>query len=125
MTQPSNLEIVKQIEQDLKEGNLSAILEFLAEDVVWIVPGSTDYPFKGEYHGRNKLKEVFELAGKIIDMKESEATDYISLDDKNQVLVFGNERGSLKPGGNAFKHNWVEVFTLRDGKVVRLHSYID
>ncbi|HSF30605.1 MAG TPA: hypothetical protein VLK82_09070 [Candidatus Tectomicrobia bacterium] len=43
----------------------------------------------------------------------------------DKVLVFGYERALAKPTDRSFESDWVMVFTLRTGQVVRFRAYHD
>ena len=43
----------------------------------------------------------------------------------DRVTVEGKNRGTVKSTGRAYEHDWVMVFTLREGKIKRLLHYYD
>lgn len=43
----------------------------------------------------------------------------------NRVVVEGRNRGTARTTGRTYEHDWVLIFTLDDGKVVRFRHYYD
>ena len=52
-----------------------------------------------------------------------EPREFIAQGD--QVVVIGSERARVKATGRVVDTDWVMVFTIRDGKVVRFRDYYD
>jgi hypothetical protein len=43
----------------------------------------------------------------------------------DRVVVEGRNRGSVRSTGCTYEHDWVMVFTVRGGKIVRHRHYYD
>ena len=43
----------------------------------------------------------------------------------NQALVIGEERLMVKSTGKELKNAWVQIFTVKDGRVVSFESFND
>jgi ketosteroid isomerase-like protein len=41
------------------------------------------------------------------------------------VVVEGRNKGTVLATGETYDHEWVMVFTIRDGKVVRFRDFYD
>jgi uncharacterized protein len=57
------------------------------------------------------------------DLLVFEPREFISAGDK--VTVLGWERSQGRPGGKVFESEWVHLFTIRDGRVVRFWGMYD
>ena len=120
MEAPDNVEIVKQFQKVFQSGNLNALKELVAEDVVWEVSGTEDYPFAGRYHGFERLIQLFKLFSEVVaDFEEYELEEYLPHDDK--VIVFGRERIRWF-GGNIFETRLIQVFTLHERKIIKFRE---
>lgn len=124
MNEPDNLKIIKRIQCYLAEQNINALLELVAEDAVWIIPGPEAYPPMGKYCSRDQIRALYDVLPCMIEFGEHVPTDYIPYGDK--VVVLGYETGYYKPSKRSFQSNWVEVFTLNEqGLIVKFHKYLD
>jgi ketosteroid isomerase-like protein len=47
----------------------------------------------------------------------------MAFDDK--VLALGNERVAVRATGKIFETEWAHLFTMQDGKIVKLREYYD
>jgi uncharacterized protein len=58
-----------------------------------------------------------------LETQQFEPRQFIAQDDT--VVVLGHERHRVKSTGRSYEGEWVQVFTLRDGKVVKYREYFD
>lgn len=120
MDNQDNVTIVKQVEECFKKGDFDKIREWLAEDVIWEVYGSSDYPLAGRYCGLNRLSQLFELFGKVVaEFKRYEIEEFIS--EGNKVVVLGHTAVRWF-SGHDFETKWVQVFTIECGKVIEFRE---
>jgi ketosteroid isomerase-like protein len=94
-------------------GDMAAIAELFADDIVWHSPGNS--PLSGDYKGRDSVLALF---GKIAELSggtlKVEVHDILANDEHGVVLT----RGTAQRGGKSLDDNGVQVFHLRDGKAV-------
>jgi ketosteroid isomerase-like protein len=118
MTQ-SGEDRVRQANAAFGSGDLSALQsQFLAEDVVWHVPGRG--PLAGDYQG---IAEVIALFSKISEL--SGGTARFTLRD---VLANGNHMISLatitaERVGKRYQDELVHVMQVHDGKATEVWTY--
>lgn len=117
-----NLRIIKQLEKDIQEGNLEAFLDKLVENVVWIVPGPSLYPFAGRYCGHEQIKKLFAMAAEV-QTEQIDPKDFIAQD--NKVVVQASSTVCFKASRRTVELESVHLFTLRDGKVVEFRGYLN
>lgn len=43
----------------------------------------------------------------------------------DRVVTEGRNRNTARATGRAYEHEWVMVFTIRDGKIARFRHYYD
>ena len=124
MLENNNLEIVRKIETDFENGQFEeAADEYMANDVTWVIAGSSDYPFAGCYQGLEKVRKVIKMFGGVAAVDEYVPAEYIAQGDK--VVSLGFERGHFIASGRTYEVNWAHVFTLYEGKVIKFHEYLD
>lgn len=124
MKEQENIKIVQQMCAAFEQGNVPFLLDCLAEDVEWIVVGSSEYiPLAGTYHGRDRVSQIFSTVGGALKLQQFQAQEFIAQDD--QVVVLGHAMGHVKPTNQALEYDWVHIYTLRDGKTIRFREYLD
>ncbi len=90
----------------------------LAEDIEWLVPG---YPVaKERYVGRNAVFGEF-FPGLTSQFAEWGADTERMIDGGDDVTVIGRYRGKTM-AGTAFEIPFIHVWTVKDGRVVRVVS---
>jgi ketosteroid isomerase-like protein len=124
MDEQTNLQLVQQLCAAFGQGNSDTILHALADDITWHQPGPTDVlPWAGTRHGRAQVAQFFSAVGETLEWLQFEPQEFLAQGDK--VLAFGYERALAKPTNRSFESDWVMVFTLRAGQVVRFRAYHD
>ncbi len=95
------------------KGDMAAIAELFADDIVWHVPGNNQ--LAGDYRGRDSVLAFF---GKIAELTggtlKLEVHDILANDEHGVALT----RGSAQRGGKSLDNNGVQVFHIRDGKAI-------
>lgn len=106
----ANKEIVKKGYEAFAAGDIEAIRNLFDDDIEWVQPG--DSVISGTYHGR---REVLDYIGRLAERSlKAKVKDLVAEGDTVVALTevaIGAERGQD-----------ADVFTLRDGKVVRVHA---
>ncbi len=100
------------------KGDMAALAELFADDIVWHVPGNN--PLTGDYKGRDSVLGFFgksaELAGGTLKV---EVHDILANDEHGVALT----HDTAQRGGKSLDDNAVQVFHIRDGKVVESWLY--
>ena len=120
MTEQSK-QMVTGIYEAFGRGDLDTVLNGLADDVDWNLPGPA--PYAGVRQGRGAVREFFMeliMAGKI-EMFEVDAV----IAEGARVVVLGRERCTAVKTGRTFEQHWAHAYTVRDGKVATVHLYED
>lgn len=118
------LQVVQDLYSAFGRGDMAAILGLLDENVDWhFVARPEDIPFAGWRHGHQAMVAFFRTVAETCDVLEFGPHEVMSFDDK--VLSLGHERVRVKTTGRLFESDWAHLFTVREGKVVRLREYYD
>ena len=120
----ANAQVIGKIYESFGKGDVDGVVSVMANDVVWVHPGSkNDFPLAGEFNGIEGVREFFTIAGANLDVLDQEVFSTVSEGD--QVLVRGREHMRVKATGGEYDTPWIHAYTLQDGKVVRFEEYID
>ena len=121
----TNVEIVKQMYNDLSSGNAPAALALFDPAIEW--RECTGMPFvedDGVYIGAEAIvKNVFTQLPVVFDGFTVEPGELFGADDK--VVMVGYYTGTNKSTGNPFKANATHVWTIKNGKMIRFFQAVD
>jgi ketosteroid isomerase-like protein len=123
MSERENVQAIQQMYAAFGRGDISVLLNGFAEDVDWYVTGPADIPICGSRRGHEGVAQFFKALGEMLETQQFEPQEFVAQNDN--VAVLGHERHRVKSTGHIFEGNWVQVFTLSEGKVVRFREYID
>ena len=124
MSEQQNLQTVRQIYQGFIHGDLAAILNPLAEDVDWQIVGRfRKVPWPAAWHGRQELEKYFTILAEALEVELFQPDEFIAAGE--QVVVLGHERMLARRTGRIVEASWAQVWTFRDGIVIRYREYTD
>lgn len=115
--------IVQRFYEYAGGGQFAQAGALFADDVHISFYGPSTVPHSGEYHGAEGVGAFFEIVGSTLDVEAFEPLEFIAEGDS--VVVIGQERSRVKHNGAQFTVQWVQVWTVKDGKIVRLRDYFD
>jgi ketosteroid isomerase-like protein len=101
------------------KGDIDAAVEMLDRDVVWNEPD--EFPNGGPRKGRDSVAEYLRASRAMWTELESEATPYRHEDD---IVIVHHVRGRMADGG-MHEATVADVFTVRNGVVVRMQAFAD
>jgi ketosteroid isomerase-like protein len=104
-------------------GDVRVILEGLAPDVTWTVPGPISIPIYGTRTGRAQVAEFFKALSENLAFEEFSPREFIAQGER--VIVFGYERAKTLPAGRIYESEWAHVFTFKNGQVLAFREYSD
>ncbi len=98
--------------------------ELFSDDVEAVYNGSPDQiPFAGVAHGR---EDAIALLARIRDYAVVHKLDPQKfVTDGDDVVVFGHAEGEGKVTGRSFSVNWVQAWTVKDGRITSVCYYND
>lgn len=117
----ANIGIVKRFYQYLADSDRdAAYANLVAEDCV--LHETAVLPYAGVYHGREQMKEV--LAGVVAGFDEFEVEIFNYLAGGDEVVVHLQIRGVGLKSRKPFEVPIMELWRIRDGKVVELRPFL-
>ena len=121
MSIEKNVQVVKDFFKAIG-GDKQAVLELVAEDIEWIIPGE-DWPLAGTHRGHAGLAATLRKASEEVEMTYPKPPEFVAQGDR--VLAIGVAVGKIKATNKTFEDRWVFDITLRNGKVTKIREYID
>ena len=121
-TVQGNTQKVKDLYAAFGRGDMPSVLEAIADDAEWVLPGPADFPMAGTYRGKQAVQGWFGTLVENIEFHAVEPREFIAQGDKVVVLFY--REGTMRRSGRTFAAHDAHVFTLRDGKITR-HEAIE
>ena len=123
MSDQDNTNVARKAYENFKTGNIEALLGQMSEDVDWRLPDIEGVPFAGARRGAGQVGEFFSTLADVQDVLSFEPREFVAQGDK--VVALGTYRWRVKKNGREYGGDWAHVFTVRDGKIVAFHEYMD
>ena len=118
-----NVEVVRAANEAFLAGDIERALDALDPKIEWhATVGGID---EGRvYHGRDEVVKGFADYFAVWERMEMRAEKYIDAGD-DDVVVFHHEVAKGRESGAVVETDTGTVQTVRDGKIVRVRSYMD
>jgi len=127
MSEQENVQVVQQMFAAFGQGDIPTVLGLLAEDVDYQSPATRTEPVEISWakprHSREEVAIHFKELVEKVQPEPLQPSEFTAQGDR--VIVEGKNRGTVKSTGRTYEHDWVMVFTLRDGKITRFRHYYD
>lgn len=121
--QTTDLELVQGLYAAFGRGDLPFILERLAPDVEWSHPRPAEIPWGGTRRGREAVAGFFAAIAGSVDVEDFDPRAFLS--QEGTVVVVGHEAMRIRATGRCYATDWVHVWSIRDGRVVRFQEFTD
>lgn len=117
-----NVEIVRRLFADFAAGEIDAVFAVFDPEIEWIEP-------HGYFTGAGGVRGVAAV-GDVLAAYPATWSDFALepeafLDAGDDVVVTGTQRGVSLATGRSFAGRFCNVWTLRDGRVVRFEAFAD
>jgi len=127
MAEHENVQLVKGLFAALGRGDVQSALAVLAEDVDWQSPATRTYPaeitWAASRHTPGEVLRFFQDLGEEVQTKQFVMTTFAARGER--VVVEVRNRGRVPAIGRTYEHDWVTVFTMHAGRIVRPWHYYD
>jgi uncharacterized protein len=111
--QEQNIEVVKKGYEAFTAGDIETLMSLLDDNIEWVQPGQS--AVSGTYHGKSELSEYISRLAE----KSTTVNPHRFMADGDTVIVLSETTSGGETSQDA------DVFTLRDGKLVRAQVYGD
>lgn len=120
----SNLEIIQSTYEGSASSNAKHLAEAFSEKVEWTE--AEGFPYGGTYIGVEAIMEnVFSRLGSEWDDYKASVNTYHEVSGKDVIIAEGMYSGVYKETGKSFKAEFVHVWQLENGKIVKFKQYVD
>jgi ketosteroid isomerase-like protein len=123
MDNSNNLQTVQRLYQSFASGDQQALMGCFDPAVVWLEPGTSAIPFSGTFEGLEGLGKMFTLEAANLQVKNFVPKTFFT--NADQVVVLGSDVATAKSTGKTYSTDWVQAFTLSNGKIIRAQVYMD
>jgi uncharacterized protein len=115
-----NVRLLREQYQAIARGDFDAAFALLADDVDFEVVGPPDGPFLGRWRGRAQVEEAVRTNFARVEDQHPEVQSLVAQGDT--VVLIARERGRYRDSGRPYDVHWVQQFTFRDGRIVRVRE---
>lgn len=122
-TETAHVKLIQEMYCDLIQGNFEGAFQVLDDDVELEITGPPALPFRGRWQGRGLVIKTILDNFSSIEEQQPEIHHVVAQGDT--VIVIAREQGRLKATGSPYDIHWVQLFTFRDGKTVRIREIVD
>lgn len=121
----TNRQTVNKIYDACGNGDINTVLEQFTDDGTWtyVMPDGS-VPFAGTFKGKQQIGEWFRLFGSQVQTTNFQINRLL-VDGDDLVVVLGHEDGTIEETGNLYNTDWLHLFYLKDGKVIKFVEYVD
>lgn len=123
MAEQGNIEIVRGLYENFREGDIDAMLGGMTEDVEWQLPEIAGVPFSGRRQGHAAVREFFVGVAEMQDVDVMELNTVVAQGDA--VVVLGRYAWRVKATGRKFASDFAHAFHMADGKVGMFQEFLD
>jgi ketosteroid isomerase-like protein len=118
----TDLDQLRWLYGEFARGNYGAASEVFHPDGEWVMAASlAGLGEKGVYRGIEECGRGFREWLSAWDWVRTQATEFIEADDA--IVVICQDRARLKGGSAEITYDVAAVWTMRDGKAIRVHYY--
>ena len=118
-----NIQIVQDVYKNFGERNVPGVLAHFDKNVVWSRPDAPEIPFCGTYNGHEGMIKFLTLVSQTIKMTSFVPKQFLGSGDT--VIVMGEDSANVISTGKSYTTYWIQVFVLKDKKIVQGRAYID
>jgi ketosteroid isomerase-like protein len=104
-------------------GDMPAVLEALADDVEWVLPGPADVPMAGTRRGKQAVQGWFGTVAEHLEFQIFEPRECVAQGDKVVALIYA-EATTRRSGRKICAHE-AHVWTCKDGQITRHQAFQD
>jgi ketosteroid isomerase-like protein len=124
MPENKNADLVRAAFEDFNSGNLDALLNRFAENIVWETPFPQDIvPFGGKRAGKEQVREFFVTLAQTTETTHFEPKEFIVADDI--VVALGYYEALVRQTGRKGGSDFAMVFRIQNGKIVAFKEFVD
>jgi len=118
-----NVGILREQYRAIARGDLDAAADLFHDDVDFEITGPPSIPCVGRWRGKAEVKDAIRRNFGMLDSQAPEIQSVVAQGDV--VVIIAHERGRIRTSGVTYALHWVQVVTLRGGRIARVHEIVD
>jgi ketosteroid isomerase-like protein len=115
-----NVRRLQDLYRALAQGDFSPLIAALAEDSELHLHGPANVPINGSWRGHAEVVAAVRRNFGMLAEQQAEILSVVAQGDT--VVLFAEERGKVRATGLPYHVRWVQLFTFRDNKLVRVQG---
>ncbi|HZS65323.1 MAG TPA: nuclear transport factor 2 family protein [Xanthobacteraceae bacterium] len=120
----ANITLVQSLYAAFGRGDIAVIAKAVTPEATWEIVGrGSDFPTLGRRQGPAGVTDFFQVVEQNLSFSEFSPKEFYAVEDK--VFVLGHYATTVKKTGKRFASDWVHIFTIHGGKVVRFVEFTD
>lgn len=123
MSEQENTQKVMDIYAAFGRGELPAVLDALAEDIEWVVPGPPSVPTAGTQRGKQAVHDWFGTLMENLEFQVFEPREFIRQGTRVVALVYAE--ATSRRNGRRFATDEAHSWTFREGKAIGFQVFQD
>ena len=123
MSTEQNTQLVQAVFAAFGRGDVQAVLDAMADDVVHDEPSAGPAPFRGTYRGRGEVAAFFRQMAESVEVLSFEPKQFVAQGD--MVIAFGNYQFRARATGKAYESDWAMAWQCKSGKIAAWKTYKD
>ncbi len=116
-------DVVRSAYAAFGRGDLPALLALVSDDVEWKFHGSRGLAYTGTFRGKAGVTQWVASVPGLDDIQAFEPREFLA--GGENVTVIGWESTKAVPSGRPFEADWVHVWVVRGGRIVRFWGMYD
>ena len=118
-----NVEIVRRSGEAWSRGDLDGVVESYDPEIEWDMSSYLGWPEAQVYRGHKAVRDFFEQWLGAWESYEAEVKELVDAGDR--VVSLAWQRGRFGGSEAKVENRYAQVFTLSEGKIVRVQAYSD
>ena len=125
MSAEENTRIVQEAYAAFGRRDIPALLNVMSDDVDFqaLMGASAAVPVSGHRAGRGAVQKFFDDLAGSIEFQRFEPREFIA--ERDKVVTLGYYEGRSIKTGRGWSSEWVMIFTVQEGKIVRSREFAD
>jgi ketosteroid isomerase-like protein len=116
----SNVAALTELYRAIARGDFASALARMADDVELELRGPADVPINGHWRGLADVAAA--MRGNFAALAEQQAEVHSVVAQGDVVVILARERGKVRASGAPYCMRWVQDFTFRGDKLVRIRG---